>query len=214
MSDSKTIKTEQKPTDSINIISSQEFVARSINQSLLAQIVTSLQSNQRHSKANVKTRGQVAGSTKKPWRQKGTGRARVGTRMNPIWRGGGIAFGPTKERNFYKKINQKDRQAALMFALSRKAENQELLDIKKLPEFGKTKEVAAFLKDSLGFKNNLIVSVKLDDGFVKLAKNIKNIKTILVNNLGLLDVIKARNIIFLPETLATLKNKKTLNKNE
>ena len=97
-------------------ISSEVFEV-SINEKLLQQVFVAQASNQRVAIANTKTRGERAGSTKKPWRQKGTGRARTGSVRNPIWRKGGITFGPQKERNFNKKINQKMKIAATKMAL-------------------------------------------------------------------------------------------------
>lgn len=201
MNSTKTTTTKPDSTSAITPVIGSQFKSSEINKTTLAQIVVNLQSNQRHAKADTKSRGMVAGTTRKPWRQKGTGRARVGTRRNPIWRGGGVAFGPSKERNWYKKINQKNKFPALMLILSGKADNGEILEVKKMPKFSKTKEVFTFFKDSLSYKNNLLVLSAKDENLIKLIKNIKNITVTMASNLSLLNAIKYRNIIFLPQAL-------------
>ncbi|OIO33423.1 MAG: 50S ribosomal protein L4 [Candidatus Yonathbacteria bacterium CG_4_10_14_3_um_filter_47_65] len=99
------------------------------NGDLVHQVVVSMQSNARMSIAHTKDRSDVSGTGKKPWQQKGTGRARHGSRRSPIWVGGGVAHGPTNEKNFYKKINKKAKAKALSVVLSEKMRNSEILFI-------------------------------------------------------------------------------------
>lgn len=214
MNNSKTTTTESKVANTIVPVAGSHFKSEEINQPALAQMIVSLQSNLRHAKADVKTRGEVAGTTKKPWRQKGTGRARVGTRRNPIWRGGGVAFGPSNERNWYRKVNQKSKFPALMWALSQKANSGEVLEIKTMPKFSKTKEVAMFLKDHISYKSNLLVLPAKDESLMKLINNIANITVSLAPNFNLLDALKYRNIIFLPQALDIVTGNVTDTKNE
>lgn len=99
---------------------------------LVHQVVTAMQANARPTVANTKTRGEVAGGGKKPWKQKGTGRARHGSTRSPIWVGGGVAHGPRAERSYAQKINRKMRVAALFSALSKKARDNEIILVEKL----------------------------------------------------------------------------------
>ena len=214
MNNPKPTTTKSNPTSLIMPVAVSQFESKEINKSSLVQMIISLQSNQRSANAHVKTRGMVAGTTKKPWRQKGTGRARVGTRRNPVWRGGGVVFGPSKERNFSRKINQKNKFPALMWILSQKANAGEILEIKQMPKFNKTKEIFTFLKNALNIKNNLLVLPEKDENLLKLIKNIKNIKVVLASNLNFLDVVKYHHVIFLPKALAIVTGKITNIKDE
>lgn len=99
---------------------------------LIQQAVVSQQANSRQVIAHTKDRSEVAGGGRKPWRQKGTGRARHGSIRSPLWRGGGITFGPTKERNFSVKINKKAKRKAILMSLSDKAANQKIVLVEKL----------------------------------------------------------------------------------
>lgn len=116
------------------------------NPALLHQVVTAYASNRRQSTAHTKTRGERSGSGKKPWKQKGTGRARVGDKRNPVWRKGGVAFGPRNERNFTKKTTLQMRRRALAIALSEKVRADALVVVENftLPEI-KTKLMAQAL---------------------------------------------------------------------
>src|SRR3989344_3586409 len=119
-----------------------------MNKDLLYQVTTSQMSNQRQGIAHAKGRGEVRGGGKKPWRQKGTGRARHASIRSPIWRGGGVTGGPTKERNFKKSINKKMLQKALKVALSSKLREGELFVIDSFNiNQPKTKEVAGIMKN-------------------------------------------------------------------
>lgn len=114
---------------------------------LVHQVVVGVESNERKPWAHVKERGAVRGGGKKPWRQKGTGRARAGSNRSPLWRGGGITFGPSNERNYEKKINKKMRREAFFSVLSKKLAEG---DVRIIDSFGitvpKTKAVVGFLK--------------------------------------------------------------------
>src|SRR3989338_9588952 len=114
-----------------------------MNGDLLHQVVVSQMSNKRQNVAHTKERGEVRGGGKKPWRQKGTGRARHGSIRSPIWKGGGVTFGPRKERVFKKKINKKMARKALFLALSSKVKDKEMIVIDGIAfNSWKTKEMA------------------------------------------------------------------------
>ena len=102
------------------------------NADLVNQVVNAQRSNQRQTVAHSKGRSEVRGGGKKPWRQKGTGRARHGSIRSPIWKGGGVTHGPTKERNFYKKVNKKMSKKALFVALSAKARDNEIMALDEI----------------------------------------------------------------------------------
>lgn len=102
------------------------------NADLVHQVVTSMQSNAREGNAHTKNRGEVRGGGKKPWQQKGTGRARHGSIRSPIWKGGGVAHGPRNEKSYEKKINRQMRQKALLVALSRKWKDGEIIFVDSL----------------------------------------------------------------------------------
>jgi len=149
-----------------------------IKPSVIQQVVVAMQSNSRQVLAHTKDRSEVAGGGRKPWRQKGTGRARHGSIRSPLWRGGGITFGPTNQRNFSLKINNKVRRKALFMGLTDKASNQKiiLLDSLELPEI-KTKSFFAVLQNlKLRTKKDKPVKTQQKDKTKKESVEVKNDK--------------------------------------
>jgi len=130
------------------------------NSALIHQALVAQMANMRQVLAHTKGRGEVRGGGRKPWRQKGTGRARHGSIRSPIWRGGGVTFGPTKDRNFKKDINKKMKRKALLMALSDKASNKKLVILDKLAigEF-KTKKFDNII---LALEQNILFKQRLD----------------------------------------------------
>ncbi|MBI3627703.1 MAG: 50S ribosomal protein L4 [Candidatus Sungbacteria bacterium] len=127
-----------------------------INKDLLYQVVTSQEANQRIVRGKVKDRAEVRGGGKKPWRQKGTGRARHGSIRSPIWKGGGVTHGPTNERNFAKKINKKMASRAIAMILGAKAKDGEIIFIDTLEiQSGKTKDAMSVIKSLASHKSLL-----------------------------------------------------------
>ena len=176
------------------------------NRDLLHQVAVSQSSNRRIAIAHTKGRGEVRGGGKKPWRQKGTGRARAGSRRSPIWKGGGVTFGPTKERNFKKKINKKVGRKALFMALSQKAKDNFIfvLDDLKLENY-KTKLMVEMLKKLKIKGSTLLITPKTDAKMVKAGRNIPKFSTIEANKLNALDLLAVKNIILPKESLKTIK---------
>lgn len=167
-----------------------------MNDALICQALNAQKANSRKIIAHTKDRSEARGGGRKPWRQKGTGRARHGSIRSPIWRGGGVTFGPTKERVFTQKINKKMKQKALFMALSSKVEDKEfvLLDKLELVE-SKTKKMAEILnkigtalKKDLS-KSVLIVLPAVDGKIVKATRNIPKIKTIQADSLNIYDIL-------------------------
>lgn len=189
-------------------LSAQTFPESELKLSTLAQVLISQQSNQRRATAHTKHRGEVAGTTRKPWKQKGTGRARVGTRRNPVWRGGGIVFGPTNQRNFSKKINQQLIVPALMAVLGSKARRGEVVEISKLPEGSlKTQAWLSLLGGALDPQSNLLVMAGHYPEVRRAIRNLSYIKMITAKDLNALAAATARKIIFLPGALAVLEER-------
>ncbi len=124
----------------------EELFGLEMNESLVHQVYVSMMSNKRVNIAHTKDRSEVRGGGKKPWKQKGTGRARVGSNRSPIWIGGGITFGPRNEKNFKKKINKKMKSKALFTVLSQKMRDGEVMFVDSLSfDAPKTKDAAAVL---------------------------------------------------------------------
>lgn len=177
---------------------------------LLAEAVRIQLSNARTGTAHTKTRGEVRGGGKKPWKQKGTGRARVGSIRSPLWRHGGITFGPRSNRNWELKLNKKAKTQALFMALSDKAKENGFIVVDRieLPAI-KTKTVVDIIgsfkkaiKD-LGRKQ-LLVLPKKDEKLLKSARNIPSIESIFANSLNVVSVIKADSIIALKDSLPVI----------
>ena len=145
---------------------------------------------------SVKTRAEVSGGGRKPWRQKGTGNARQGSTRSPQWRHGGVVFGPTTERNYNIKMNKKERRLALKSALSYKVINSELtvLDSLKLDN-AKTKEMLSVMKNLKLEKSVLFVVDELTDEVILASRNVKGVKVILPNEINVLDVTSYHNMI-------------------
>lgn len=184
-----------------------------IKMGLLHRVVVAQRANQRQVSAHTKDRSAVRGGGKKPWRQKGTGRARHGSIRSPLWRGGGVTFGPTNQRNFSQKINKKVKQQTILMSLSakKKAGVLFLLDNSGLTFF-KTKELAQSLKSffdklKLTGKNTLIILDKADKNFQRAAQNLSWIKVVKADNLNALDLLTARQLlIFKPAIEIIQKN--------
>jgi len=170
--------------------------------------------------AHTKDRSEVRGGGKKPWRQKGTGRARHGSRRSPIWTGGGIAFGPRVEKSYDKKINKKVRTKALYTILSKKFADGELVFVDGLSfEKPKTAEAREFLKalDAAGFdkiatkrKNAALITLpEYNEGTIKSFKNISPIATEEIRNVSVVDLLSTKYVVLVdPEvSIAELKKR-------
>lgn len=176
------------------------------NDSLMHQVVTSMEDNARPNVAHTKNRGDVRGGGKKPWQQKGTGRARHGSIRSPIWRGGGVTHGPRSDKNYSRTIPKKMRAKALFMALSRKLKDGELLFV---DSFGfsapKTAEAAKALKalasiegyKRLSSKKNaaLIALPEQQDAVVKSFRNIGSVLVSPVSDLNPVSVLKHKYVI-------------------
>lgn len=195
--------------DQINL--SDKVFGYKWNPILVHQVFVALQSNKRKPIAHAKDRGEVSGGGRKPWRQKGTGRARHGSIRSPLWIGGGVTFGPTKEKKYDKKINKKTKLNALLSALSKKLTDQEIKIVDKIEiEKEKTKEMAKILKNFLDNKKKnqgLLILSTNDRKIIKATRNLSFAQVTTVDNLSLLDILTYKNLIFTKDAVEKLENK-------
>lgn len=178
------------------------------NDDLIHQVFTAILANQRQTLAHTKNRGDRAGSGIKPWRQKGTGRARVGSVRTPVWRKGGVAFGPRKERNYSQKINQKMKIRAILMVLSGKFKEKEIKIIDKLElAEKKTKEMAKIL-NNLKIKGKTLIAFLDKEKDLRIAsRNIKSVNNILTGQLNVADMLKNKNLLMSKESVEYLEKK-------
>lgn len=168
-----------------------------VNPAVVHEALVAQQSNRRKSIANTKTRGEVSGGGKKPWKQKGTGRARQGSIRSPQWVGGGIAFGPRAERNFALKINKKTKQKALFMVLSDKVANEGFIALESFnPAEPKTKFMATLMSVLPVKRSALYVVPKSNPTLVRMARNLKNVNVVTAQSVNLEDVLRAGTVVF------------------
>lgn len=166
-----------------------------VNQHVVYEAVKNQLANKRQGTQSVKTRAEVRGGGRKPWRQKGTGRARHGSTRSPIWVGGGVTFAP-KPRDYSYKLPKKVRRLAMKSALTSKVENKEIIVVDELNfEAPKTKEMIKTLKSLNADKKALIVTAESNFNLIKSANNIPNVATTVVNNLNVYDILKYNSLI-------------------
>lgn len=155
---------------------------------------------------SVKTRAEVSGGGRKPWKQKGTGNARQGSTRSPQWRHGGIVFGPTTERNYNIKMNKKERRLALKSVLSYKVIDSELIVLDDLKlESAKTKEMLNIMKNLKLNKSALFVTTDLSDEVILSSRNLKGVKVILPNEINVLDVTAYHNMIITKDAIKAIE---------
>lgn len=174
------------------------------NHELLKQAYVAYLANGRENLAVVKTRGEVRGGGKKPWKQKGTGRARFGSSRVPIWRGGGITFGPTGLENYSHKLPTATKRVAIRQALTTAAEANKFIVVEEVAFKGKTVEAIKFL-DKIGAKRNTLVVVdSKSDENVRATNNLGNVKLVNAQYVNVYDVLNADHIVVTNKALATI----------
>ncbi|MBI2625324.1 MAG: 50S ribosomal protein L4 [Candidatus Nealsonbacteria bacterium] len=178
----------------------------SFNSDLVHQIVLSQMSNRRRVIAHTKGRGEVRGGGRKPWRQKGTGRARHGSIRSPLWIGGGVTFGPTKERNFKKVVPIKMKRKALLMVLSDKAKNSLIVLLDQLNlEKAKTKIMVEILGKLPNKGSKIIALPAMDKNIILAARNIPDVKTCQAKDLNALDLLSFKYLIMPKESIKVIK---------
>ena len=174
-----------------------------VNEGLMHQAVVRQESNKRKSISFVKRRGDISGSTKKLFQQKGTGRARRGSVRSPILRGGSKSFGPSKLANYIKEMPKKMRRASLFSALSAQAKAGTIIGLESYPDTVKTKDAVKMLEKmpvDIGRKI-LIVTPEHHPSLIKSVSNVPGVKTVMAQYLNPLDVLGSRHIIFLVDAI-------------
>lgn len=185
--------TDQKVS---NITVSDHFFNRDYNEALVHQVITSYLSNARSATRAQKGRSDIAKSTRKPWRQKGTGRARAGMASSPIWRGGGKIFPNSPDENYRKKINKKMYRAGISVILSQLIRDDRLLVIDALNvDSHKTKVFDEKLK-SLGLTEVFVITSEVDDNLYLSSRNIPHVYVAEVNNIDPVSLVKFEKTLF------------------
>lgn len=172
------------------------------NDQVIYEHINLTMANARQGSHKVKTRSEVSGGGRKPWRQKGTGNARQGSTRAPHWVGGGVVFGPSSDRNYTKKMNKKERRLALKSALTYKAKANEIVAIEKFDaETNKTKDMLKLL-DGLKLSGKLlIVTTELTENAILATRNIDSIKLILANEINTYDVLYCDKLVITEDAL-------------
>lgn len=162
----------------------------------------------RSSQARTKTRGLISGGGKKPWKQKGTGRARTGSIRNPIWRGGGIIFGPTGNENYKLNISTKQRRQALKQALSLANKAGQVSQVTSFSvKEGKTKEVIAILAAEKAERGGLLITSQKTPEFIRATRNLQGVDVITASHVSAFNVLNARRIIIDAGAVAELTSR-------
>ncbi|HCT91741.1 MAG TPA: 50S ribosomal protein L4 [Lachnospiraceae bacterium] len=175
-----------------------------INENLVHQAVVLRLANERQGTQKAKTRSEVSGGGKKPWRQKGTGHARQGSTRAPQWKGGGVVFAPVP-RDYSFKMNKKEKRAALKSALTSKVQDQKIvvLDELKLDAI-KTKDFKRVM-DNLKVENALVVTAEQDQNVVMSARNIPHVATSVASNINVYDIMKYKNLVVTKAAVASIE---------
>ena len=175
------------------------------NDAVLYDAITLARNAMRQGTHDTKTRSEVSGGGRKPWRQKGTGRARQGSTRAPHWIKGGIVFGP-HPRSYDKKMNRKERRLALKSALAYKNIDKELIVVDNFNlENAKTKDAKQALENLKVSKNVLIVVNELDDNIILATRNLKNVNLLQANEINTLDIVTADNMIVTVDAVKTIE---------
>lgn len=174
------------------------------NTQVMFDAVQVYQANKRQATAKTKTRAEVRGGGKKPWRQKGTGRARAGSSRSPIWVGGGTVFGPIGNQNFKLKMNKKSHALALKSALSIKASEKNIVLVDNLTST-KTKDVVKTLEALKVDSKALVVLAKENEEFTRAARNVPFVKVVLANNVSVYDLMNSTKLVMTVDAAKTVE---------
>jgi len=181
-----------------------EIFAAPVNETLIYEVVRMQRAIVRKGTASTKERGDVRGGGKKPWRQKGTGRARVGTIRSPLWRGGGTVFGP-HPRDFSLRVNKKARRNALISALSLKASSEKIIVLRDVPLTEiKTKEFQKVV-DVFSLRKALFVTDKKNEILEKSSHNIPNVKMLRAEGINVYDLLKYEYLVLLEPSIEVIE---------
>ncbi|MEI6040342.1 MAG: 50S ribosomal protein L4 [Candidatus Berkelbacteria bacterium] len=167
------------------------------NEQLVSQAVRIQLANMRNAIAHTKTRGEVSGGGKKPWKQKGTGNARAGSSRSPLWTGGGVTFGPRNTRNYSLRLNSKMRQGALISALTEIANNKKLIVVKdfEMKEISTKKFITVLAKLPIETGKILLILPRINKEVELSAANLPYVKVIKAENINIVDLLKYNYIL-------------------
>jgi len=175
---------------------SDAIFAVETKQDLIHQVYNALRANVRQAWAHVKDRSDVRGGGKKPWKQKGTGRARHGSIRSPIWTGGGVTFGPRNDRNFSQKINKKMNKKAMIMTLSARVAEEKMIALESYDVEGKTKQLSALRQALPGYgKTTLLIIPKQNDALLLAVRNIKKLDVVRAQDVNVVDIMHHQYII-------------------
>lgn len=180
----------------------KEVFGVEVNEQVMFDAVMTYLANRRQATAKTKKRHEVSGGGKKPFRQKGTGRARAGSSRSPIWVGGGTVFGPDGNQNFKIKQNKKEHKLALKSALTKQVNNLVVLD--NLAVEGKTKEVVSVLK-ALNIANNKVLLVSEDEKVLQGTRNLNNVLVVSKNNISVYDLLNSETLVMVEADVKELE---------
>ena len=188
-----------------NTLPKEVFAVEVPNHELLKMAYNAYLANSRQASATTKQRGEVSGGGKKPWKQKGTGRARFGSSRNPIWRGGGVVFGPRGNENYKINISKTSKRVALKQALTLANEAKKIV-VDSIKTAGKTAEVFSYLKDNdLTKKRVLIVVAEKTEELMRATNNLPNVLLISANYLNVYHVLNADKIVMDKDSVKVVK---------
>ncbi len=189
---------------STQVLPSAVFSVKVENHELLKLAYDSYLANARLSSATTKQRGEVRGGGKKPWKQKGTGRARFGSSRNPIWRGGGVVFGPSGNENYTKKLPTATKRVAVKQALTL-ASQANKITIDEIKTTGKTAEIAKYLLDNKLNRKTLVVVDEKTPELLRATKNIQNLILVRATYLTVFHILNADAIVIAPKAIKTIE---------
>jgi len=182
-----------------------DIFAQEFNEATVHNVIVMLQANKRQGTSSTKTRAEVSGGGKKPWRQKGTGRARVGSSRNPVWRKGGIAFGP-KPRDYSYTLPKKIRRLAMKSVLSDKLATENLIVLDQLVlDAPKTKDMIRILANLKVDRKTLVVTAESNVNVIRSASNIPKVETSIAGSLNVYDVINADTLVITQDAVRKIE---------
>lgn len=175
-----------------------------VNEAVVYDVVKMQMAARRSGTSSTKGRSDVSGGGKKPWRQKGTGRARVGTTRSPIWRGGGIVFGP-QPRDYSFSVPKKVRKKALISVLSMKLKEDKMLILKNFPMEKISTKAFKTVVDRFGLRKSLFVLDNNDEALFKSSRNIKNVKMVRAEGINVYDVLNCEHVVLLEPSVKKIE---------
>ena len=182
-----------------------EIFGRDFNEALIHQIVVAYENNSRLATSKQKDRGEVRHTTKKPWRQKGTGRARAGMTSSPLWRGGGKIFPNTGEENYSQKVNRKMYRAGMASILSQLAREDRIRVVDEFKvEHPKTKLLAQKVK-AMGFEEVLVITDEMDSNLTLSSRNLHNVRVISAQQANPVALVRSPNVLLTKKAVAKLE---------